>query len=401
MNTRPPAWERQPYLRELNTEVVACGDDPGGAWAVLADTVLYPEGGGQPSDRGWIGDVAVHAVHRTPTGIVHVLASPVSRGPATVRVDWERRFDHMQQHTAQHLLTALAQDLFGWPTTAFHLGERASDIELDVPDLGDGQLRELEEAAAAEIRAARPVRCRRVGPEELAALPVRSRGLPEGHSGDVRLIEIAGLDLNTCGGTHVASTGELESVVLLGSEPMRGGTRVFFTAGSRVRRIVRETNNLLAELRFVLGAPDQELAAVARAKLEALRRAERATRRLNEEAAAALGELLAARSQRMTHLHLESKDMPFLQRAARQFAVLAPTGLVLLTSDSPVGGVFCLAAGDEFPVDLAALADAFATAVGGRAGGSGRIYQGKAASLTRREAGIEALRGVLASSQNS
>ncbi len=400
MSTRPPAWERQPYLRELNTEVLACGDDPGGAWAVLADTVLYPEGGGQPSDRGWIGEVPVHSARRAPEGIVHELASPVAPGPATVRVDWERRFDHMQQHTAQHLLTALAQDRFGWPTTAFHLGERASDIELDVAALSNHQLRELEDAATAEIRSARPVRCRMVKPEEMAALPVRTRGLPAGHSGDVRLIEIDGLDLNTCGGTHVASLCELESVVLLGTEPMRGGTRVFYAAGRRVRTLLREHLDIASELRAVLGAPNSELAAVARSKLESLRNAERATRRLLEEAAATLGELLAATTQGFSCAHLEGRDMPFLQHAARRFLALAPHGVVLLTSDSPAGGLFCLAAGDTVALDPRSAAEVFAAAVGGRAGGSGRIYQGKASSLARREAGIEALHSVLAASHN-
>lgn len=401
MTSDVPGWERAPYLRELDTRVVACGSGPGAAWAMLADTVLYPEGGGQPSDRGWINDTPVAAVHRTPEGIVHELASPVARGPARVRVDWERRFDHMQQHTAQHLLTALAQDRFGWPTTAFHLGERASDIELDAPSLGDAQLRALEEAAAAEIRAARPVRCRRVRTEELAALPVRTRGLPADHHGDVRLIEIDSLDLNTCGGTHVASTCEIESIALLGTESMRGGTRLYFAAGGRVRRLLRDQADVLAEVRTVLGAPNQELAAVAQAKLEALRSAERRARRLQDEAADALAEALAASGDRLAHRHQQDRDLPFLQRAARRFAELAPAGVVLLTADSPAGGVFCLAAGQAAPVDAGSLANAFTTAVGGRSGGAGRVFQGKVPSLDRRGAGIDAVLRELASLPSS
>ncbi len=390
-----PAWEEQPYLQELHTQVLACGDGPEGPWAVLADTVLYPEGGGQPSDRGWIGEVAVLEVRRTPEGVIHRLAAPVSPGPVTVRLDWPRRFDHMQQHTAQHLLTAVAQDRFGWPTTAFHLGERVSDIELDVPTLSPHQLHELEEAAAAAIRSARPVSGRRVTLEEFAALPVRTRGLPAGHRGDVRLVEIEGIDLNTCGGTHVANLSELESVALLGTEPMRGGTRVFFAAGRRLRALLHQHLDLAAQLRAVLQAPTHELVAAAQAKLEALREAERVARRLQEEAADALGEQLAATTSRFTCKHLENRDTAFLQRAARRFAALAPTSVLLLTSDSPAGGLFCVAAGALCPVDLAALAHAFAAAVGGRAGGSGRLFQGKAPSLAQREAGIAALQRLL------
>lgn len=395
MTSHAPAWERQPYLRELNTEIVACGEGPGGAWAILADTVLYPEGGGQPSDHGWIGEVEVQAVHRAPEGIVHHLAAPVAPGPTVVRLDWPRRFDHMQQHTAQHLLTALAQDRFAWPTTAFHLGERTSDIELDVPAISQHQLRDLEEAANAEIRSGRPVRRHWVKPEEMATLPVRTRGLPSGHRGDVRLIEIERLDLNTCGGTHVASLCELESVVLVGTEPMRGGTRVYFVAGRRVRALLAEHLELAAQLRTVLGAPNNELGAVAQAKLEALRQAERATRRASEQWAATLGELLASQSQPFVDTHLENQDMPFLQRVARRFTEVAPSGVVLLTSDTPAGGLFCLAAGHAASVDLREAAQAFTTAVGGRAGGSGRVFQGKVPSFHRRAAAIAAVRALL------
>ena len=172
-------------------------------------------------------------MQKTDGAIRHVLASPVAPGPADLRLDWERRFDHMQQHTGQHLLSAVAQDRFGWATTAFHLGPDVSDVELAAPSLPAADLARLEEAVAAEIRAARAVVPRRVPLEEFRALPVRSRGLPEGFTGDVRLVEIAGVDLNTCGGTHLSNTAEIELVALLGTEALRGGTRVFFAAGGR------------------------------------------------------------------------------------------------------------------------------------------------------------------------
>jgi len=124
----------------------------------------------------------------------------------------------MQQHTAQHLLTAVAADQFGWQTTAFHLGAHVSDIEVDVKSIGKSELRLLEETVAVEVRAARRISARRVSPDEYEQMEVRSRGLPPGHSGDVRLIEIEGIDLNTCGGTHCVSTAEIEAIALLGTE---------------------------------------------------------------------------------------------------------------------------------------------------------------------------------------
>src|ERR1044072_2667912 len=234
-DTALAAYERDPRLRELEVDVLAVGEESGRPWARLSDTVLYSEGGGQPADRGGLGEIAVEEVQRRGGEVFHVLASAASPGRATVRLDWARRFDHMQQHTAQHLLSAIAADRFGWETTAFYLGAQTCDVELAASELAAERVAELEDAVAAEVRAARPVTTRRVRPDSLAGLAVRSRGLPAGHTGDVRLVEIAGIDLNTCGGTHLASTAEIECVKLLGSEPMRGGGPLYWIAAGRRR----------------------------------------------------------------------------------------------------------------------------------------------------------------------
>ncbi|MGA7991215.1 MAG: alanyl-tRNA editing protein, partial [Thermoanaerobaculia bacterium] len=246
---RLPGYEREPYRTSLATAVVEAGVAAGKPYAVLEDTILYPEGGGQPADRGTLNGVAVLDVQKKDGAIRHTLASPVAAGPAHLRLDWDRRFDHMQQHTGQHLLSAVAQDRFGWETTAFHLGPEVSDVELAAASLTAADVARLEEAVAAEIRAAHPVLPRRVPIEEFQALPVRTRGLPEGFAGDVRLVEIAGVDLNTCGGTHLANTAEIEVVTLLSAEPLRGGTRVIFAAGGRARRRMRRHEERNAALR--------------------------------------------------------------------------------------------------------------------------------------------------------
>ncbi|OYW00255.1 MAG: hypothetical protein B7Z61_13520 [Acidobacteria bacterium 37-71-11] len=193
-----PAYERDPYMKTLTTEIVETGMEGGRPFAVLADTVLYPEGGGQPADRGWLGEVEVIDVQRREGTVRHFLACPVEPGPVTVHVDWARRFDHMQQHTGQHLLTAVAADRFGWPTTAFHLGEKLCDVELGVAALASTDLEALEAAVAEKTRAALAVFTRRVTQAEFAALDVRTRGLPAGHAGDVRLVEIAGTPAPVC-----------------------------------------------------------------------------------------------------------------------------------------------------------------------------------------------------------
>jgi alanyl-tRNA synthetase len=375
------AYEREPYRRTLETAVVAAGSEGGRPWAVLEDTILYPEGGGQPPDRGTLNGVAVLDVQRKDGAIRHVLAAPVGPGPADVRLDWERRFDHMQQHTGQHLLSAVAQDRFGWETTAFHLGPDVCDVELAAPSLAAADLARLEEAVAAEIRAAHPVRPRRVTPDEFRTLPVRTRGLPEGFEGEVRLVEIEGVDLNTCGGTHLASTAEIEIVALLSTEPLRGGTRVFFAAGGRARRRMARHEARTAALRSALGAPDDGLLDAAKAKLAQLAEAQKALRRAEEALAEAAADALLAAGGRAVRAHFEGRDMSHLQAVARRFATAAGPRAALLTASREGQHVFALAAGDGFG-DAQALGREVAALLGGKGGGSGRVFQGKVPDLT-------------------
>lgn len=377
---RLPAYEREPYRAQLDTAVVDIGVAAGKPYAVLKDTILYPEGGGQPSDRGTLNGVAVLDVQKKDGVIRHTLAAPVAVGPASLLLDWNRRFDHMQQHTGQHLLSAVAQDRFGWETTAFHLGPDVSDVELAVPSLPSADLARLEESVAAEIRSARPVLPRRVSLDEFKTLPVRTRGLPESLAGEVRLVEIAGVDLNTCGGTHLSNTAEIEVVSLLSTESLRGGTRVFFAAGGRARRRMARHEARNAALRAALGAPDDGLLNAAMAKLEQLSGTQKALRRAEESLVESATAALLATDERVAQVHFEGRDMAFVQTVARRFAEKAGARAALLTATKDGQHVFALGASESFG-DAQALGPEVASLLGGKGGGSGRVFQGKAADL--------------------
>ena len=387
-----PAYERDPYLTRMESRVLAVGSEGGRPFAVLADTLLYPEGGGQPADHGLLDGVAVTDVQKRDGTALHFLARPVEPGPVTVSLDWRRRFDHMQQHTGQHLLTAVAQDRFGWATTAFHLGDEVADIEVAAPRVAEADLARLEEAVAAEIRQARPVRCRRVAPEALPDLGVRSRGLPEGFQGEVRLVEIEGLDLNTCGGTHLRSTAELEALCLLGTEQLRGGTRIFFVAGARARARMLAHERRTGALRTLLGVPDAGLAAAVAARQEQHRELEKRLRGLEDELGEVLAEALAARPGILAEQHFEGKDLGFLQRTARLLLAKAPGRTAFLTATLAGQSCFLLASGPASPLDAGALGRELAGLLGAKGGGSGALFQGKAGSLAGRGPALARLR---------
>jgi alanyl-tRNA synthetase len=391
------AFERDPYLTRLETEVLSTGEEGGRPFVLLADTICYPEGGGQPADHGVLRGTRILDVQKRDGTIRHYLSNSTPLGGIELELDWTRRFDHMQQHTGQHLLTALAQDRLGWATTAFHLGERVCDVELDAPRPSRGDLEALEEWVAGAIREARPVNAWRVGPEEYATLPVRSRGLPEGHVGDIRLVQIGDLDLNTCGGTHVRHTSELEALKLLGCEPIRGGTRLFFVAGGRVRHRLEAHERRNAALRALLGAPDPDLVTTLEARLEQLKLAERRIRHLEEELATALVEALTGRPGTLVEHHFEGRDAAFLQKAARQLVSSGPSRTVFLTATLEGQSSFVLAAGEAAALDVATLGKDIAALLEGRGGGSKGFFQGRAGSLVARPAVLVRLEDACAS----
>uniref|UniRef100_A0A8D0CD33 Alanyl-tRNA synthetase domain containing 1 n=1 Tax=Scleropages formosus TaxID=113540 RepID=A0A8D0CD33_SCLFO len=216
--------QRDSYVQEFVTTVVSCSpcelslerasgkkEKVKGFEVILKDTVLFPEGGGQPDDRGTLGGVPVLRVTRRGAEAVHFVASAVEVGSSIqLKVDWDRRFDHMQQHSGQHLITALADSTFGYKTTSWELGRQYSTIELNTAMVKAGEVEALENAVNDKIRAAVPITIELLFLDDPAVQQVRSRGLPDDHSGPIRIVNIEGMDSNMCCGTHVSNLSHLQ-----------------------------------------------------------------------------------------------------------------------------------------------------------------------------------------------
>jgi len=365
-------------LESVETEIIESGADSGVPFVVLRETVFHPEGGGQPADQGTINGVGVTEVRTVGDDIRHFLTSPLKSGPALAVIDGALRFDFRQQHSAQHLLTALLAARHGLRTTCFHLGESYVAIEVDGPVPDQATLAAFEAEVNREIRADRPVRTRWVKPSELGALGVRSRGLPADQRGDVRLVEIEGVDLNTCGGTHVSHLAELQAIHLIDAAPARGGARIRFVAGDRIFRMLRADHERNAGLKHLLGAGPEEFAGIITGWIEDRKVAAKTIKSLQAELAIQLGRELAAVDTPEISRHLGSGTPAFLKAVAVQVLERRPDRVVALTAEDPASNSVCflVQAGPDGPSDVSGTGVRLRDRLQARGGGKGRIFQG-------------------------
>ena len=378
----------EPKRATLDTAVIESGESLGRPWARLAETIFFPEGGGQPADRGRIGDASVLDVQQQQGAIVHYTDRPVPPGPTTLALDMRRRFDHCQQHTAQHLLTAVLLDRHGLATTAFHLGAEYTAIEVAGPAPTEEDLRRFSDEVNAHLREDRPVLSRWIVPEELAQAGVRSRGLPEGHVGPVRLVEIDGLDVNTCGGTHVERLGEIQVFEIIDAEAARGGTRIRFLAGERVLASLRRSRGVEEDLKARLGVAPGEFAGVLDSWSRDRSRHERRIGELEAELAGLVAIDIAAGPGPVLCAVRPGSGPEALRTLAHAVIRLRPEAVVVLRGDSgdPPESCFLVHAGPQGPADVAAIGAVVRDRLGAKGGGKGRTFQGKGGLLADRAA---------------
>ncbi|MDR6879778.1 DHHA1 domain-containing protein [Bacillus sp. 3255] len=218
------------YIQEWETTVSEVLAREDGWYLVLEATAFYPHGGGQPCDQGEIGGMPVLDVVSEEEKVLHKVASLPDGSSVACKLDWARRFDHMQHHSGQHLLSAVCREMYQAVTLSFHLGTDYATIDIELPELRLDQLAALEREVNAQIYRNRRMSSFFVSEEELAKLPlVKQPKVTE----RIRIVEIQGIEYNACGGTHVASTGEIGMIKLLRSEKQKGNTRVYFKCGYR------------------------------------------------------------------------------------------------------------------------------------------------------------------------
>ncbi|MBP7571891.1 MAG: phosphoesterase [Acidobacteria bacterium] len=363
---------------EFDASVVTVTGIEGRPGVVLDRSAFYPTSGGQPFDTGWLGDARVLEVIEDEAGrVVHVLDKPLEAGRIVHgRVDAERRLDHMQQHTGQHVLSAALDRLSRARTVGFHLGAEVSTVDLDVP-------LSAEALAAAEVEANRivwedrPVAIRTMSEAEAATLPLRKE--PE-RTGALRIIEVEGYDLSACGGTHVARTGSIGLIATLSGERLRGGTRVEFVCGGRALRCLRLYRDAVAGcIRSVSVAPADLPAAVARMQTEAKEQG-KTIRNLQERLASYEAASLAASADllpdgtRLLVRVVAGADAGVLKAMAS--AVCAQPGFRVALFSSSTPRLALVARSKDVKVDASAALRALFAEFGGKGGGRPDLSQG-------------------------
>ncbi len=380
------------YLREFSAVVLAASDRDGQPVVVLDRTAFYAASGGQPHDTGTLGTARVLEVEETGSGeILHVLDSPLFPGPVSGHVDWARRFDHMQQHTGQHILSQAFIQAAQAPTVSFHLGQEASTVDLDLPKPTQAVMQAAELLATGVVFEDRPVQVLKVDRARLSDLGVRKETQREG---EIRIIDVEGFDRSPCGGTHVRRTGEIGMIVVLGWERYKGGTRVEFLCGGRVWKYFHVGHDILRELGRVFSSHASELPKLADRLQQDRSALARENTRLQERILEMEAQELLDRADMISgvkiirHIYTD-RDLDTVKVLAHKITDLAKAVAVLGLAQEPAQ--VAVAKSREIPGDCGQAIKEVAANSGGRGGGRPEMAQAGGIALANLEPWMQAV----------
>jgi alanyl-tRNA synthetase len=385
------------YLTTFDATVVARAD--AGRRIYLDRTAFYPTSGGQPFDTGQLGDVAVVDVIDEGDRIAHVVEAPVVGDRLAGAIDWARRFDHMQQHTGQHLLSAVIAERFGHATVGVHFGRESAALDLDTPGLGHAEIVEAEARANAAVTENRPVE---VSFEEAAA----AAGLRKAsdREGTLRIVTIRDLDRSACGGTHVRATGEIGAIAIRKVERVKQHVRLEFLCGLRAVRRARADADLLSALATSHSATAEELPTLLEAQRAELKAGAAARRELEEAVAGYRARALHAstppdaRGRRIAVVREAAGPAERLRALALAYTGLAGGVLIAVVAEPPA---ILLASAADTGLDAGRILKPALEANGGRGGGNARMAQGSVREVVGLERVVEAVLKVVSTPESS
>ncbi len=375
------------YQTEFAAHIIAVTTINGRPAVVLDQSAFYPTSGGQPHDTGWLrsgvlADLQVLDVVVSEQGqIAHILADVPSKeavGQVVYGViDWPRRWDHMQQHAGQHLLSQVFYQRFGSETLSVHFGEEESTLDLDMPDLSPAQLEEAEKFAAQLVGAALPIKVYFLPDTELHTIPLRRAPKVQG---TVRIVEIAGFDYSACGGTHCRTTAEIGPIKLTRVERRRGQIRVTFLCGNRAWQDYRLKQQLITEAATLFSTEIAQVPILIERNLSQLKEAQRQietlqTELLGFEAQQLLATATALNGYRLLQTIFPDKEVATVKRLASQLQQQA--GVICLFGSVQEGkATLIFARAADVKVHMGNLLRDGLQTIGGKGGGKEDFAQG-------------------------
>ncbi len=367
------------YTVQFEANVVHTSTHDGHAAVALDRSFFYPTSGGQPHDLGTLNGVAVIDVQADDDGVVwHVLGEDVHlESPVTGEVVWSRRYDHMQQHSGQHLLSQAFFHVLQMETVSVHFGESVSTLDLDVEEIGDEQLFAVEAYANEIVWRNLPIRCYTVGDADIAQIPLRR---PPKVTGEIRIVEIEQYDWSACGGTHVRRTGEIGAIALLRTEKIRRQTRVHFVCGGRVIEDYRRRRTLLSQVAALLDTHYEQVPDLVEKLQTQNKDLDRQLRGLQEELLPVRARSLFESGQPLGNGRLVAQVLrgidPGMLRGMAQTLQSEPGTVILLCGESGDKGTVIFARAADVDLNMGHLLRDVLSEFGAKGGGRPDFAQG-------------------------
>lgn len=387
-------YYQDPYIRSFSANVIKQVQDPSGQWYIILDqTAFYPTGGGQPHDTGTINGIKVINVEEIDGEIRHYLESPLQNPQTEIFgvLDWQRRFDHMQQHAGQHILSAAFEELLGFHTISFHLGSEMLTIDLETEELTEEQAQRAEERANQIILENRPIEPRWVSPQEVAQYPLRKQ---LSVTDDIRLVIIPDYDYNGCGGTHPNSTGQVTAIKILDWERQKKKIRVSFVCGSRLLTQLGNKQKVLKQLSPLLNAPESEMVTATQKLLETAKEKDKALEDARESLLhfEAQDLIQASGKTNIISTVFQNRSIQELQKLARTLVAKAPETMTILISENESKIQLVCARGEVAKGSMKQITAELLPLLNGKGGGNDAFAQGGGeATMTGEELRTRAL----------
>lgn len=399
-----------PFLQTFEARVVDVRTTANGTAVVLDRSAFYPNSGGQPFDTGWLGspragdpsklrvvnveeDEATGEVLHYVEDVLGVQAGDALHGA----IDAERRYDHRQQHSGQHVLSAAFEQLYDFATVSFHMGDESCTIDLATDAVTPAQIIAAEKLSNQIVYEDRLVDIRFATPDEARSMGVRK--IPAAEREKLRLIDIAGFDLNACGGTHVRSTGQIGSILLRKTEKVRQGVRVEFVCGLRAVATARRDFATLTEAAAVFSTHIYELPQQARKVLDEAKAAQKVQFKLLEEVAELQAEEFLQSAPglpagaKLVVQYFGDRDLAFIKMLAQKITRTGQAVALLSCGGPQPSLVFAQSPG--LPYDMGSMMKQTLAKLGTRGGGNKEMAQGGAPDAERAEHAIaEAAHGL-------